>query len=70
MHLFSTPWKHQKTVKVFWCFQGVEKGYIENKWVKEKIIQEELSFWYVASYDYKCKYSSKKIIWHVTILLP
>ena len=30
MHSFSTPWKHQ----VFWCFQGVEKGCIENKSVK------------------------------------
>ena len=30
MHPFSTPWKHQ----VFWCFQGVEKGCIENKSVK------------------------------------
>ena len=39
MHPFSTPWK-QKTVrlktenrKVFWCFQGAEKGCIENKLV-------------------------------------
>ena len=24
VHLFSTPWKHQKT----WCFQGVKKGCI------------------------------------------
>ena len=34
MHSFSTPWKHQKTVKVFWCFLGVEKGYIGSKWDK------------------------------------
>ena len=30
---FLYPVKHQRTVKVFWCFQGVEKGYIGNKWV-------------------------------------
>ena len=31
MHPFSTSWKHRK---VFWCFQGVEKGCIGNEWVK------------------------------------
>ena len=30
MHPFSTPCKHGKT----WCFQGVEKGFIGNKCVK------------------------------------
>ena len=29
---FSTTWKHQKTVKIFWYFQGVEKGCTGNKW--------------------------------------
>ena len=33
MHPFSTPWKHQKTDRI--CFQGVEKGCIGDKWVKE-----------------------------------
>ena len=26
MHSFPTPWKHQKKLTVFWCFQGVEKS--------------------------------------------
>ena len=34
MHPFPTPWKHQKNRKVFWCFQGVEKGCIGNEWIK------------------------------------
>ena len=33
MHPFSTPLKTENR-KIFWCFQGVEKGYIGNKWVK------------------------------------
>ena len=33
MQPFSTPWK----LTVFWCFQGVEKGCIENKWVKSSL---------------------------------
>ena len=28
MYHFFTPWKYQKTRKVFWCVQGVEKGCI------------------------------------------
>ena len=31
-HPFSIPWKHE-TVRVFWYFQGLEKGCIGNKWV-------------------------------------
>ena len=31
-HPFPIPWKH-KTVRVFSYFQGVEKGWIGNKWV-------------------------------------
>ena len=34
MHYFSTLWKHQKTLRFFDVFQGVEKGWIGNKWVK------------------------------------
>ena len=44
MHPFFTPWKHQKVFnrklnnrKVFWCFQGVQKGCIDNKSVNEKL---------------------------------
>ena len=43
VHFFSTPWKHQK----IWCFQGVEKGCIENEWVKN------VSFHHISSlYSY------------------
>ena len=31
----STPWKHQKTLRFFGYFQGVEKRCIGNEWVKE-----------------------------------
>ena len=30
---FFCPLKTSKNVTVFWCFQGVEKGCIGNKWV-------------------------------------
>ena len=32
--LFHNPLKTSENRKVFWCFQGVEKGCIGNKWVK------------------------------------
>ena len=32
---FYIPWKHQKkTLEVFWCFQVVQNGNIDLKWVK------------------------------------
>ena len=31
---FLYPLKHRKTLTVFWCFQGIEKGCIGNEWVK------------------------------------
>ena len=31
---FLYPLKTSKNLTVFWCFQGVEKGCIRNKWVK------------------------------------
>ena len=33
MHPFSSPLKISENLTVFWCFQGVEKGCIRNKWV-------------------------------------
>ena len=33
MHPFSTSWKKSENHKIFWCFKGVEKGCIGNKWV-------------------------------------
>ena len=35
IHPFSTPWKHQKTVRFSDIFKGVQKGCIGNKWVNE-----------------------------------
>ena len=32
MHPFSTPWKHQKTVRFSYVFRGNKKGCIGNKW--------------------------------------
>ena len=40
MHCFSTPLKTLENLTVF-CFQGVEKGFMGNKWVnggKEKFL--------------------------------
>ena len=38
MHPFSSPLKTSENRKVFWCFQGVEKGSIGNKWVKVEAV--------------------------------
>ena len=35
MHLSSTPWKHQKTVRFSDVFGEVGKGCIGNKWVTQ-----------------------------------
>ena len=32
---FLYPLKTSENCKFIWCFQGVEKGYIGNKWVRE-----------------------------------
>ena len=32
---FLYPLKTSEKLRVFWCFQGVEKGYIRNEWVKK-----------------------------------
>ena len=31
---FLYPLETSENRKIFWCFQGVEKGYIGNKWIK------------------------------------
>ena len=36
MHPFSTPWKHQETLRSSDVFQGVEKECIGNEWVNMK----------------------------------
>ena len=63
MHPFSTPWKHQKTVKVFWPFQGTEKGCTGNEWVnsiistfenlKNENITDEQSVWEYLEHEIK-----------------
>ena len=35
MYPFSTHWKHQKTLPFSDIFRGLDKGKIENKWVKQ-----------------------------------
>ena len=66
MHPFSIPWKHQKTenLTVFCCFQGIEKGYIENKWVNLNESQQFLWFNLDASKKLMSLFSgSEKITW-------
>ena len=41
MHPFSSPLKSSENFKVFWCFQGVEKGCIGEECVK--LSQESLT---------------------------
>ena len=41
MHPFSTPWKHQKTLRFFWYFQWLEKGCIGNEWIKIKFLSRK-----------------------------
>ena len=38
---FFYPLKTSENRKVFWCFQGVEKGCIGNEWVKIKVTNSE-----------------------------
>ena len=77
MPLFSTPWKHQKTSKVFWCFQGVEKGCIGNEWVK---VDGEYNFsffksnisrkgeWRKEKWDYFIEWASLGSLRHTQIV--
>ena len=37
MHLFSTPLKASENRKVFCIFKGVEKKFIGNKWINERV---------------------------------
>ena len=56
MHPFSTPWKHQKNRKVFWCFLGVEKGFIWNERVNKYIrfCQVLLRLYYISYFSKLC----------------
>ena len=48
----SPPHKNIRKPKIFWCFQGVEKGCIRNKWIKDVFSKcEEIRSWLcVCSY--------------------
>ena len=35
---FLYPLKTSEYLTKFWCFQGIEKGYIGNEWIKERRI--------------------------------
>ena len=48
MHPFSAPLKTEN-ITVFWCFPGVEKGCIGNKWVKVTRFSYKNVFWITAS---------------------
>ena len=37
---FLYPLKTSENLTVFWCFQGVEKECIGNKWVKQELISD------------------------------
>ena len=53
---FSTPWKHQKNRKVFWCFLGAEKGFIWNEWVNKYMLfcQVLLRLHYISYFSKLC----------------
>ena len=58
MHPLSTPLKTSENRKVFWCLQGVEKGYIGNEWVNSYIDSTDLnphhSMVSITSYYLRC----------------
>ena len=41
---FLYPLKISENLKVFWCFQGVEKWCIGNKWVNKEIFKGQLFY--------------------------
>ena len=41
---FLYPLKTSENLQVFWCFQGVEKGCIGNKWVNKEIFKGKLFY--------------------------
>ena len=54
MHPFSTPWKHQKTVR-FFDFQGIKKGCIGSEWVKQVFADKDTySSCAFTKQDYPC----------------
>ena len=62
MHLFSSPWKNQKTL-VFWCFSGLEKVCIGNEWVKKTVYWQLLHLsiqWLIMKVGFEIKGSKPK----------
>ena len=65
MQPFSNPWK-QKNSTVFWCFQGVEKKCIGNKWVSSwKIVLIYFCYiiWSRQKVFKSCKFSPNTVRW-------
>ena len=65
MQPFSNPWK-QKNSTVFWCFQGVEKKCIGNKWVSSwKIVLIYFCYiiWSRQKVFKSCKFSLNTVRW-------
>ena len=56
MHSISTPLKHLKNLTVFWCFQGVEKGCIGNKWIND--INGLACHWFASYISDRKQYTS------------
>ena len=75
MNPFFTSWKHQKTVKIF-CFHGVEKGCIGNKWVnadpKQVITEQDKkgNMWNHFSKDDSLKLNGSYLVCSGVVVLP
>ena len=60
MHPFSTPERRM----TFWCFQEVEKGCIDNKWINLKFTVDTLQWRFTVEISYLCCnfWKAKKIV--------
>ena len=60
---FLYPLKTLENRKVFWCFQGVEKGCMKNEWVMLIIISKYVvMFWSTKTAYFICNLVAKKRI--------
>ena len=69
---FLYPLKTSENSKIFWCFQGEEKGWIGNKWVNTYIIiqnqnaacKSHIYKWVVYTWTFrKAKYQCLRCLW-------
>ena len=49
---FSLPLKTSENLMVFWCFQGVKKGCIGNKWANTRLSEALVTFLLKIKYVY------------------